>query len=119
MPVNLGYDNGTMAVLTCAIRTSTIHEATIYGTDGFIRIPHMFWQPDRLLVKKGEGPEEELRFERLGNGYSYEAAEVIRCLRNGDLESRIIPLATSMAIMETLDHIRKQWGLTYPMEEMR
>ena len=85
MPVILGYNNGAMAVLTCAIRTGTIHEAAIYGADGFIRIPQIFWQPDRLLVKKGEGPEEELRFERFGNGYRYEAAEVIRCLRNGDL----------------------------------
>jgi predicted dehydrogenase len=112
----LGYDNGAMAVLTCAIRTNTIHEAAIYGTEGFIRIPHMFWQPDRLIVKRGAGPEEELNFSRLGNGYSFEAAEVARCLRNGELESGIVPLSSSMDIMKTMDEIRKQWNLVYPME---
>jgi predicted dehydrogenase len=112
----LGYDNGAMAVLTCAIRTNTIHEAAIYGTEGFIRIPHMFWQPDRLILKRGAGPEEELIFSRLGNGYSFEAAEVTDCLRNGELESRIVPLSTSLDIMKTMDEIRQQWNLVYPME---
>ncbi len=76
----------------------------------------MFWQPDRLLVKKGGGPEEELRFNRLGNGYSFEAAEVMNCLRQKNLESRIVPLAASMAVMVTLDDIRAQWGLSYAGE---
>ena len=33
------------------------------------------------------------------------------------LESRILPLNTSVAIMRTMDTIREQWGLVYPMEK--
>lgn len=44
-----------------------------------------------------------------GNGYNYEAAEVMRCLRAGELESKIMPLDETLSIMETMDAIRRQW----------
>lgn len=114
--VILGYENGAMAVLTCSIRTDTLHEAAVYGTNGFIRIPHMFWQPDRLIVKTGQDEEKEIRFDRMGNGYNYEAVEVMKCLRNDDVESRIMPLDLSLAVIRVMDEVRQQWGLVYPME---
>ena len=115
--VILGYDNGALAVLTSAIRTESKQEAAIYGTDGYIKIPHAFWKPERIIVKTSQDEERECKFEGAGNGYNYEAAEVMRCLRNGCLESRILPLDTSVAIMRTMDTIREQWGLVYPMEK--
>ena len=68
-------------------------------------------------MKTSQGEERELKFDRVGNGYNYEAAEVMRCLREGCLESHILPLDTSAAIMRTMDTIREQWGLVYPMEK--
>ncbi len=115
----LGYENEAMAVLTCGIHLSTMSEAIIYGTNGFIRIPHMFWQPDRIVVKMGQDEEKEISFERLGNGYSYEAMEVMRCLREGKWESEVVPLDTSIAMMRTMDKIRRQWELVYPMEKKK
>ncbi|MGO9115859.1 MAG: Gfo/Idh/MocA family protein [Thermoguttaceae bacterium] len=41
-----------------------------------------------------------------GNGFNYEATEVTRCLRVGELESRIMPLDETLGIMETIDAIR-------------
>jgi predicted dehydrogenase len=115
--VTLGYENGALAVLTSAIRTETSQEAAVYGTAGYIKVPHMFWQPDRIFVKTSQEEEKEFEFDRVGNGYNYEAAEVMRCLRKGRLESDILPLNTSVAIMRTMDNIRNQWGLVYPMEK--
>lgn len=51
-----------------------------------------------------------------GNGYNYEAAEVMSCLRNGELESKIMPLEQTLSIMETMDAIRQQWKFKYPSE---
>jgi hypothetical protein len=51
-----------------------------------------------------------------GNGYNYEALEVARCLKAGKLESDIMPLDETRAIMVTMDTIRDQWGLKYPMD---
>jgi len=60
--------------------------------------------------------EREIPLPVTGNGYNYEAVEVMRCLREGRLESPGMPLDESLAIMRTLDAIRAQWGLKYPGE---
>jgi hypothetical protein len=45
-----------------------------------------------------------------GNGYNYEAAEVVRCLRAGEGESAVMPLDETVAIMEMLDEIQAAWA---------
>ncbi len=52
-----------------------------------------------------------------GNGFHYEPAEVMRCLREARLESEIMPLDETLGVMAILDRIRSQWGLKYPMEQ--
>lgn len=57
-----------------------------------------------------------LRIPYSGNGYNYEAAEVMRALREGRTESPRMPLDESLEIMRTMDAIRALWGLRYPGE---
>jgi predicted dehydrogenase len=45
-----------------------------------------------------------------GNGYNYEAAEVVRCLQNGELESKVMPLDETLKIMKAMDQIRSLWS---------
>jgi predicted dehydrogenase len=46
-----------------------------------------------------------------GNGYGYEAAEVVRCVRAGELESPWMTLDDTIVTMETLDAVRRAAGL--------
>ena len=46
-----------------------------------------------------------------GQGYQFEAAEVMRCLRAALLESPLMPLDESLAILKTTDELRRSWGL--------
>ena len=112
----LGYPGGQLATLYTAVRTTTPQEAIIMGTDGMIRIHPPFWIPKKLtLTQPGKGAQEiEIPFE--ANGYNYEAAEVAACVRAGKLESDVMPLDESLQLMETMDAIRAQWGMKYPME---
>ena len=48
------------------------------------------------------------------NGFENQVIEVINCLREGKLESDVMPLDESLSIMKTMDTIRFQWGLRYP-----
>lgn len=109
------YPNGTLAMLGCAVRTSTRHTFTIYGTDGWIEVPHAFWNTTGAILHTGD---EEVRFAEphLSNGYEYEAREVAECLARGATESEILPLDETVRIMTTLDAIRGQNGLVYPFE---
>jgi predicted dehydrogenase len=109
-----GYGAGQLALLSCAVRTRTPHEARIMGTDGMITIPS-FWNGTSAVLSVG--PKNETVERPLeGNGYNYEAAEVMRCVRAGERESRLMPLDESVAVMETVDAVRAQWNLKFPME---
>ncbi len=110
----LGYPGGELAALTTAVRTNTPHEAIINGTDGRIKIHSPFWRGTQATIYGKETTDIELPLH--GNGYNYQAAEVARCLRAGLTESETMPLAETLAIMQTMDTIRAQWGLKYPME---
>ncbi len=112
----LSHARGELAVLSAAIRLETPQEAIIMGTTGRIRIHSPWWRPAAMTISR-EGRNDELReFPFAGNGYQLEAAEVMTCLRAGKLESRVMPLDETLSIMRTLDAIRAQWGLKYPMD---
>jgi len=109
------YSDYEMATITTAIRLSTPHEARIMGTNGIISIPD-WWHPTEMTVQvNGEDPQI-YTYDLDGNGYNYEAVEVGRCIRAGLTESDVMPLDETLAIMKTMDTIRQQWGLSYPVE---
>jgi predicted dehydrogenase len=56
------------------------------------------------LAKKAALPR--VTKQALGNGYAHEAIEVAECLRNGALQSAVMPLDESLAVMETVDALR-------------
>jgi dihydrodiol dehydrogenase / D-xylose 1-dehydrogenase (NADP) len=111
----LKYDDGAIALLSCGVRTSTSHNAAIYGTEGWIEFPESFWNGTKAVLHAGD---EEIEFEQphLSNGYEYQAIEVGNCLAEGKTESTIMSLDETLRIMRTLDTIRSQWDLTYPFE---
>jgi hypothetical protein len=45
-----------------------------------------------------------------GQGYQFEAAEAMRCLRAGEPESPLMPLDESVAILESVDALRRSWS---------
>jgi predicted dehydrogenase len=114
--VLLGYAGGALALLASATRVETPQEATICGERGRIRIHSRWWVPEIMTVTVGV-EQEVIHRPMLGNGYGHEAAEVMRCLRERRIESPLMPLDETLAIMRTLDAIRGQWGLVYPSEQ--
>ncbi len=112
----LSHAQGQLAVLSAAIRMDTAQEAIIMGTAGRIRIHSPWWRPSAMTISREGRRDETMEFPFAGNGYQFEAAEVMRCLRAGKLESRLMPLDETLSIMRTLDAIRAQWGLIYPMD---
>ena len=112
----LGYDDDRLAVLSCAVSTSTPTDGYVLGSKGSLRLHAPFHSSQRLTLKHADGKQEVIDCPYQGNGYNHEAAEVMACLRQGKLESAAMPLDESLAIMHTLDQLRKQIGLHYPME---
>ena len=113
----LGYPNGALAMLFSAVRTDSPHEATILGENGRIKIHASFFNSTRLTLSVNGKEDQVIDAPFEGNGFNYETAEVMRCLRAGKLESDILPLDESLAIMQTMDTLRAPWGLKYPTEK--
>lgn len=111
----LRYKGGQLATLSAAVRTNTPMEATVMGTDGYVRVGSMWWCGTRLTVHS-KGGDQVIDVPLEGNGYNYEAAEVGRRLGEGKLESEVMPLEETLGVMRTLDRIRSKMGLRYPME---
>jgi predicted dehydrogenase len=111
-----GYEGGGLAVMASAVKTRTPSDGWIMGTEAAIRLHAPFWRTQEIsLVKDGETMLAE-KYPLTGNGYNYEAQEVMDCLRAGKLESAAMPLEKSIQVMHILDELRDQWGLAYPME---
>ena len=112
----LQYGKGQMSTLYTSTRVDSPVDAILMGTKGQIRI-HPWWiHPDRLTLSLvGQEPTTmEMPYE--GNGYQFEATEVMDCLRANRLESDLMPLDETVSVMQTMDTIRAQWGLRYPTE---
>jgi predicted dehydrogenase len=112
----LGFPSGALAVLSTAVRTNTPHTATVMGTDGYITIETNWWKPNRMVVSRSGKDRETIDLPANEAGFVYEAEEAGRCLREGKLESDVMTLDQSLSIMRTMDTLRAQWGLKYPME---
>ena len=113
--VSCAWSQGRLAQLTSAVRTNTPHDARILGTTGAIHLP-VFWHAHSAILTRDGQPAETFAPAWIGNGYHYEAAEIGRLLRAGEVESPELPLAETVAIMRTMDRARHRIGLRYAQD---
>lgn len=77
------YASGALALLSSAVRTNTQQEAFILGTDGSIKLHAPFWKTTTATLTMEGKDDEVCEIPLKGNGYEYEAEEVMRCMREG------------------------------------
>lgn len=85
---------------------------------GALEFPQQFYRPGVLRMRtfpQGGDPDGETCDwdATLPGGFQYEAAEVARCLDAGLIESPVMPWSQTLAVMETLDEVRTQIGLSF------
>jgi dihydrodiol dehydrogenase / D-xylose 1-dehydrogenase (NADP) len=114
--IAFSYNEGVMANLSSSIIANTGSDAVIIGDKGKIVVPS-FWSAESAELYDENGKlVDAFLLPFTSNGYVYEAEEVNRCIREGKIESDIIPLKDTLNIMKIMDEIRTTWGLTYPKE---
>ncbi len=115
--ISLLYEGGGVASIFASSLVEADNEGLIVGTGGKVLLRPKLHRPEEVVLEV-EGAEREVidcRFE--GRGYHFQVSHVGQCLRSGKVESEIMSLAETVAIMETMDEVRRQWGLGYPGEE--
>jgi len=117
--VLLRYQGGAMAVLTNALTVELPGDAVISGSKGSIRLPQHWRATKAELILPQLPPKTPVTtsFEAGfagGNGYQFEVQEAMARIREGALESPLMPWADSLAISRIMTAVRRQWGMAYP-----
>ena len=114
--ITLHYRDGKIAVLTAGILSRSDRKGIFYGDKGYIIVENInnpqsisVYDLTDTLVKKIQVPAQI-------TGYEYQIREAMARIRAGETESASMPLDTTIAVMERMDALRKDWGLIYPME---
>jgi predicted dehydrogenase len=110
------YDNGAQAVMSASLQVEMPKQANICGTLARIQLPAPWWKPSEAYLIRNDGTTEHLLYPYEGDGLQFEIRHVHDCLRQGLTESQWMPLDETLAIMHTLDALRAQWGVRYPLE---
>ncbi|NKB71068.1 MAG: gfo/Idh/MocA family oxidoreductase [Candidatus Latescibacteria bacterium] len=110
----LRYENGAIASLSASVRAPVDVVAEFIGSKGKITVPRFLAASSAELHRYKEGETIQRSFPYPdGQGFEYEIQEVVDCMRQGKLESEVMPLDETLAIMRTMDTIRGKLGLVF------
>lgn len=101
---------------TMAGRTPTTF--SIAGSAGRIELDSDFYTPGRVRLVLPDGtallsPPDPVAGHK---GLAYQAAHFASLVADGFTESPTLPLEDTLAVMETMDELRRQVGVRYPAE---
>jgi predicted dehydrogenase len=112
------YPGGAVGLYHCGLWATSPRVATITGTGGTITVGSPFgapfYRPDSFTLIPAAGEPRTRQIALQGDGFTYEAAEVARCLRAGLTESPLMPLAGTLEVMRALDAARASTGSIDP-----
>ena len=110
------YDDGAQTVWHASLRADTGRTCAIAGPNGRLEGEQAWWKGAPFTLTRSDGTSQTFARPYQGNGYQFEAAHVMNCLRAGRTESPDMPLADSLALLRQMDALRAEWGLVYPSE---
>ena len=109
--------DGALAITSATFAAHTPVEATIVGTEGYIRMTNRFHNAIanvEVVNSKGARPVSVSKED--GFGYQFEARHVGECLRKNLIESPVMSHSDSLLLMETMDRIRAKCGIRYDVD---
>jgi scyllo-inositol 2-dehydrogenase (NADP+) len=112
------YPDNRMSVMYSSFLGNPEVVAEIHGTEGVIKLRHLWFCPGGLELIFKDGTKESFTFEIKGNGYELEAEEVAKCLLAGKKTSELWTPDDSCALAEMMDKIRQQCGVVYPAHDI-
>jgi predicted dehydrogenase len=110
------YENGLQVVWQASVRGDVGRTCALAGSGGRLEGRRSWWKGAPFKLTRSDGTTETFARPFEGNGYQFEVAHVMRCLREGRTESPVMPLDESRALLETADALRETWGVRYPQE---
>jgi predicted dehydrogenase len=112
------HKGGAVSALSSSLASDTPVQAVVSGTLGRVELHNRFHNASsRLYLSTEKDVLEEVDVYREdGYGYQFEAQHVTDCLLKGLTESPVMTHQDTLDLIETLDRVRKIYGLTYPAD---
>ena len=111
------YESGAQAALTTCMSAAGPVTATVIGTYGRIEIDSPFYNQTSFTVYNQGGEVIQRYDEKIeGIGRQYQGLHLEKCVAEGLLESPTMSLTETVEIMQVMDALRAQIGVSYPSE---
>lgn len=103
-----------MASLQTSFAAPMEERLVIYGREGRIVLPRPHVASEALLFDKTGNLLEHFQDVITQNGFVYQIAEVMRCIREGRLESSVVPHSATLDCAEVFDRIMETRPIDIP-----
>jgi predicted dehydrogenase len=110
----LGFPGGVVSQFVCAFDTTADNALHIFGETGAITVPGGFWGASQAVLQPAAQPAQTLHAPLRINGFEEEIEEVMRCVREGRVESPRIPHGETLALMGWMDTLLQRLDVRYP-----
>ncbi len=107
--ITVFYKDGRMAVLTHSIYVRSDRKGIFHGDKGYMVVENINNPGDINIYDTNDKLIEHIAIPPQISGYEYEFLESMDCISKGLTESRSMPLAESVRMMDVMDKIRECW----------
>jgi predicted dehydrogenase len=104
------------AVLKAGFDEDLPRDAFLYGTTGYIQIPHFNGAERAIVFDRNHKIVKVIEHKHLVNGLEYEIFETVKCIKKKCTESSIMSHEATIEILSQMDQLRREWNLHYPPE---
>lgn len=116
--ITLRYRDGRMACLQATALCADDRQGIIKGDNGYIIIDNInnplkacLYSKDHSLIETFCAPEQI-------TGFEYQVQACADAIREGKTETSYMPHSESLKVMEIMDSLRKEWGVTFPQDRV-
>lgn len=109
----LEYENNKTAQLFCSINDMTEVEASLYGSEGSLKLHSRFHHPKKMTYGKYYENQISEFHKYSGFGYQFEVEAVNANLLVGQIENKLMTHQLSLDLCQLLDSVRAAAGILY------
>ena len=115
--ISFTFENGMLANVQSSASCVGDNIGVIAGTDGNLIIDNIN-NPQKVTVNTHDREfVEDIAVPKQITGYEYQFLACKEAMEKGLIEPPQMPLDETLYIMQLMDGLRKQWGVSYPMDD--